>query len=767
MIFRGIAARRLLSFTTFLLSAIVVAGTVASIGFGRLTHVSRGSAGALVLLGLVALAAQSVESVRRREHDLALARLRGQHGLRLFVFTVAEPTLVVVAGALAGLLGGWSVGSMAVSRWLPRGASFTLDSTELVGAAIVTAACIVVVWAAGWRIMRSPLQEQLAGVRRPRAAATYGLFLQVVLVLGAVVAFYQARQDARSRVDWVSLISPAVIGLAAAQVLIWLLLALFAVLVPRSAGAPLSWFVTLRRLLRRADSLALLRVVVAAGVVFCVAVSASAAADGWRVERAKLQVGAPMAYPVPGGALRAFAAAHTADPSGRWLLPVAAYTTDTDPGSRRVFVDASRWDNVVGDFFANTSSASLAHQLAAFPAPPARVYSTGDTVGVSMTADSVPRQSGVGLVFQYVDDQGDLSTASIPLRRTGGSAAGGSQIVRFSRPLPGCRAGCALVELDLRGYPRDTLEMTDVRFAGSPALDPSSGFRPASDLESLRVHPTGTGLVVGIERTRYGLSSTRTLGTFRRPGALPVIATAGTPYVVSHGVPTIPGVDGSSRPARIEGRTPVLPFVGTRGMLSDLGTVLLGAGGSIPTTDAYVLARDDTPTAVVAALRSSGSVASPHTYDGTLQRLASTPRAQGTRLYLVIAFFSALIALVSLASAVVQQRPERRREAAGLRVVGVPTRLINGAYHRETALLAAAAFLGTCVASYLACRALLPALPLVSGWLFAPPLDASPRVVTILATALACAAGVAALTYLAFRRIGRSAAPRMLREDLP
>lgn len=766
MVLRGIAARRLLSFTTFLLAATVVAGTVASIGFGRLTHVSEGSAGALILLGLVAIASQAVESVRRREHDLALARLRGQHGLRLLYFTVAEPSIVVVAGAAAGVAGGWAVGSMAVSRWLPSATTFTVDTAELVGAGIVTAACLVVVWAAAWRATRAPLHRQLAGVRRPRAASTFGLFLQVLLVLGAVVAFYQARQDARSRVDWVSLVSPAVIGLAAAQVLIWLLFGLFAVLVPRSSRAPLPWFVTLRRLLRRADSLALIRVVVASGVVFCVAASASAAADGWRVERAKLQVGAPVSYPVPSGALRAYVAAHEADPSGRWLLPVASYTSDSEVGSRRVFVDTERWANVVGDFFADTSNAPLARQLASFPAPPAKVYSTGDSLGVSMTAGSVPSQHGIALGFEYVDDKGDLATVSVPLRSKG-SGASGSQIVRFSHRLPGCRAGCALDQMFLTGYPRDTLEITDVTFGGQPALGPGSGFRPANNQESLRVRATGTGLLVGLGRARFGLSGTRSLGTFHRSGTLPAIATAGTPYVLSHGVPTIAGVDGSARPARIQGRESVLPFVGTRGTLSDLGQVLVGSGGSIPTTEAYVLARADTPPKVVAALRSTGSVASPRTYDGALHRLAATPRAQGTRLYLVIALFSALIALVSLASAVAQQRPERKREAAGLRVVGVPTRLINGAYHRETVLLAAAAFLGTCVASYLACRALLPALPLVSGWLFAPPLDASPRLVTILVTAIVCGGVVAGLTYAAFRRIGRSAAPRMLREDLP
>src|SRR5262249_51113632 len=156
-------------------------------------------------------------------------------------------------------------------------------------------------------------------------------------------------------------------------------------------------------------------------------------------------------------------AAHEADPSGRWLLPVAAYQSDAEPDTRRVFVDTARWDDVVGDFFAGTSTAALSDQLARFPAAPTDVYATGDSVRATSTADSVSGGRGLKLVFQYVNDAGNLTSADVPLSTTG-LPTSGSQVVRFSRPLRDCHAACQVVGLDLAGCPHDTLRLTDVMF---------------------------------------------------------------------------------------------------------------------------------------------------------------------------------------------------------------------------------------------------------------------------------------------------------------
>jgi len=762
VILRGILARRLVSVTMFVLSSLVAAGTVVAVGFARLTDVSPGSAGSLVLLGFVAIAAQSVESVRRREPELALARLRGRRGLSLIWFVVAEPCVVLVGGAVVGLGVGSLVGRAVVGAWLPRGTTFRLDGTMVAAVGAVTLGGIVLVLATSWGVVRAPLAQQIVGARRPRATSAVGLFQQVVLVLGAVVAVYQAHQAARSRVDWVTLVSPALVGLAAGQVVVWLMLALLAGVVPRTAGSGLGWFITSRRLLRRVDSLALVKMVVAAGVVAGVAASAFTVAQGWREERARLQIGAPVSYRVPGGALAAYAAAHAADPQGRWLLPIARYTADSEPANRRVFVDSSRW-SVVGDFFHGTSVEPLAGVLAKFPPPTAVDYLRGSRLTADIGSSSLRRAVDLVLNVQYVNGADDLVLGSLHLRAADGTTPAPG-ITRFTVPLHRCQLACRVSEIQLNGSSAQPVVITNLVFAGRRLLDPSSGIQLVTH-GGERAARLGTGLAVTLPGWRY--QGAGTIASFHGPSSRTDAVTTWRLARGTDGSPTVPGVDGSPIPVSIVARMRVLPFVGTSGSVLDLSRALAGASGGIPATAAVILSRADTPASVIDALRATSAVGAPTTYSEMLSRLGRAPRAEGTRLYALTAAFAALIALVSIASSVAQQVRERRVEAASLRSVGIDATTIVSAYRREALVLAGAAFAGTGAAAWLSCWALLPALPLVSGWVFAPPLDLTPDPLLIGPTALVAAATVAAVTYAAVRGIGRSAPPRLLREDLP
>lgn len=765
MILRGILARRLLSLTIFVLTALVISGTVTSVAFGRLTHVPRGSAGALVLLGLVALAVHAGESVRRREHELALARLHGRRGLRLVVFAIAEPGLVVLGGAATGALAGWLGTRIVADAWLPAGTSLDLGREEWLGAAIVTVLTLLLVVASGWRTLRAPLLVQLTGAGRPRPSTTVGLFFQVLLVIGAVVAIYQAHEASEDRVDWVTLVSPAIVGLAAGQIAIWLVLALLAVAVPRGQGAGLGWFITLRRLLRRADSLALLRIVVAAGVLVAVAASASTSAQAWRDQRARLQVGAPVSYPVPAGALAAYAASRLADPRGGWLAAVASYTTDDSPAGRRVFVDATRWGTVVGDFFSDTTAAPLTEALTRLPSPRDAVYVTGDVLTATTTSVSLRRADFVTVSVEYVNDQGDPVVAALPfLPRL--AAPGPPDRSRFSRRVTGCRLGCVVTQIDIAGLTRSPLHLLDVSFAGRHLLTPASGSRLQQTPLTIRSRREGDGLSVSLRPNYGGFGSDGPLATFASSTVLPGISTPGVVHDRSGGHPSVAGVDGVAQPIRITDTVPALPFVGTGGTLLDLGSVLAGAGGSSYDADARILARPGTPGGVIDALRATHVLGPPTTYPRTLVRLDDTPRAQATRLYVLVAGFAALIALVSIASGVAQQTSQRRREAAGLRSAGVRPGQIAGAYRLEAAALAGTAFVAVSLAGWAAGRVLLPALPLVSGWLFAPPLDATPDLSVVAASAMASGAAAGLVTYLAFRTLARSSPPRLLRDDV-
>ncbi len=764
MILRGIMARRLVSLTILLLSMLAVAGTVVVVGFARVADVSRGSAGVLVLLGLVAIAVQSTESVRRREPEVALARLRGRRALSLLTFVVAEPVVVVVAGATVGLAVGWLLGRVAVSRWLENGATFRVDESVLVAAGAVTLACVLLVLVTCWSVVRAPLHRQLAAARRPRSASAATLFLQLALVLGAAVAGYQAHQAARSRVDWLTLLSPAVLGLAVGQVVVWLMLAVLVLLVPHLPSAGFGWFITGRRLLRRADSLALVRTVVAAGVVAAVAASAFTVAQGWREERARLQVGAPVSYPVPDGALRAYAAAETADPQGRWLLPAATLVGSSEGASRRMFVDTRRWGSVVGDFFADTPSAGLTtafHQLS-----PERsvAYTRATEMTVVLDAAAIGAHRRLDLAVQYVNDSGDLHIIRLRLTGAGGVPVAGGQ-ARFHRSVTDCSTACSVAQVDLEGSsPRHPVLLSDLTFGRQRLLAPSAGLDLLpGGLSNLQAYRVGTGVLIRRIGDRTGWLNI--LGTFDDPAAQPVVTTRGFVLSRDDGHPVVAGIDGGPRPVSVVARVGALPFVGTRGSALDLGSALAGSGGSVLEVRAAVLARADTPPTVLAALEATKAVRPPTTYAAMLGQLERTPRAEGTRLYLLLAGLAGLIALVSVTASAAQQVRERRLEAASLRTVGINAAVVLAAYRREALLLAAATFAGTAVGAWISCLVLLRALPLVSGWAFAPPPDVDPNPLIIGPTALAAAAAVAVVAYVALRGVGRSSPPRLLRED--
>jgi ABC-type antimicrobial peptide transport system permease subunit len=98
--------------------------------------------------------------------------------------------------------------------------------------------------------------------------------------------------------------------------------------------------------------------------------------------------------------------------------------------------------------------------------------------------------------------------------------------------------------------------------------------------------------------------------------------------------------------------------------------------------DVYVLARTDTPRDVVRGLQDAGVTptttlaAEKHTLDQGAYALA-------LRLYAVVAVLVLLMALAGLIVSTAVQLPSRRRDAASLRVVGVPRRSVMSSVVRE------------------------------------------------------------------------------------
>ena len=625
-----------------------------------------------------------------------------------------------------------------------------------------------------------PLIVKLDSRDRPRPATTAGLFFSLLVLVAAVVSVYEARELGGRRADWVSFVSPALVGLAAAQIGIWLV-ALVARLAVGSArlNRGLGWFLTLRRLTRSADSVSTIRIVVAAVVVAGVAGSAWVASDAWRDEMARMRTGGPVAFTVPAGGLQAYVASHRADPQGRWLMAMAA-SPDPSGAYRGVFVDTPRWDRVVGSFFAGTPVGEVSHQLDAL-APSDVVQATrGSSFSVMFTAESVRRTwpseriartpefldfVPLQFIVSYVDSRGenqDLYVPEDPGKRPAPVRPG---VVGYSAPIPGCARACAIEVVQVQGATRDggRLLVTGMSFGDMRLVPPagSGGLVPAPPTKFVRAVASERGLAL---RLAAGYTPAELLH-WEGDATPAALVTPGLRLQSSAGEPQAYGLDGQPRPVEVTGEVSALPLLGRVGVLLDLGTALRGARGQIPQTHTVVVARADTPGQVLQALTATGAVGQKVTVEQTLASIRHRGTAEGTLLFALIAIFGLLIAAVSVVSATAVQRRARRREAASLRVVGVDGAAVTRGYRGEAEVLGAAVAVVAGLAVWIGCHALLSVLPLVGRGEFELPFHATPRAGLVVGLAVVAGAFVALVIFSGLRLVGRSSPPILLRED--
>jgi hypothetical protein len=701
VLLRGIRAHALASLATLVVALVVSGGAVGVVGAARVGGTPGAVAAMLALYGAVALAEQSARTVVDRSHDIALARLRGLHGGRLVLFAAAPLLTVSLVGiAVGSAVGTWVAGRIA-HHW---GVAYSLGTREvLVAVAILAGAWLTIVLVSA-TVIRRPLVDALSTQPRRRTSHWIVTFLELLVIAGAVLAVYEAH---RSEADWVPTIAPALVALAAGQLVMWLL-----ALTPR-LGRRLGVSLTSRRLRRDPDPGSAVRVLVAAAVLLAVTLTGGRAAADWRDDAGRLQAGGPLVVPVQGGALRAYAAAHDADPDGRWLM-AAVSVNDLSPTDRRVYVESGRWDAVVGDFVAGTSVAAAGSHMSTLADQKQPIVLRGDTLTAEI--GSVGGASGQ-IVLTYLSDKGFLQKSTIAVTAAG-EATG---------PLRSCEVGCAVVTVALDG----------------------GGF----DLDRLSAGPTH---VLG--HTSYAGGATQTV-LDETQGAAPAAALVTSDLASSD---SIPGVDGKDVPMRVVGRVGAVPFVGRSGALLDLGRVLLGAVGTVASARPTVVARADTPTSVLARLSQDGG-GTPRPYAAVGSRLTATPEARADSLALLVAIGVALVALTHLLAWLAGQTARRRAETAGLRVAGITPRTVRRAYATEAAILAAIVLVTSAIAAAATTVPLLRPMPLVGGWSQAPHLRLAIRPATLAVVVVGVALVTAVLCLLAFTRFGRAARPSALR----
>jgi hypothetical protein len=226
---------------------------------------------------------------------------------------------------------------------------------------------------------------------------------------------------------------------------------------------------------------------------------------------------------------------------------------------------------------------------------------------------------------------------------------------------------------------------------------------------------------------------------------------------------TVSGIDGQTPGVRVVGEVDAVPFLGRDGSLLDLPRVLRGSVGTVSAARPVVVARADTPAAVMARLHADGGGPAT-TYSSVRKAFDATPEARADSLALLIAVGVALVALTHLAAWLASQLARRRAEVAGLRSAGLLPRVVRRAYVVEALALAGIVLVAAIVAAVVTTTALLRPMRLVGGWAVAPAVDLAVRPWVLTPVALGVALVTAVCCAVVFTRFGRSARPAALRE---
>lgn len=716
--------------------ALVTAATVLADGSGRPALLAP-----LVLLAAGVLPGAGLALGDARRQEAALLRLHGRRGVGWVSSLVAEPLLTAVLGGLVGVAVPLALGAGTASAGLTA-------VVWLVATATMVTAMVVAV--------RGPLTDLLrpAAGDRARSAGTAAALVPVVIGVAAVVALLRRSSSAP---DVWAFTAPAVVGLAAGLLATAAVRLLARPLARRPALGPS--LAGHRLALPRAS--AGLPVLVGSAVLLGCAANIALAVAEWSDDTAIVTAPTPLVVPYDGSAEALVEATREADPDGQWLMAAIRVFEDARPVSRRVYLDTTRYERVVGDSLDGTVAAggsALVTDLGAAAAETeAEPTTTGGRLTVRLALDG-PRARPLRL---------DLLTVS--------PTGVGRQTV-FARPEPGepttvstdlvrCETGCRVTGLEVAvgvacnddtwAQPRcqrPSLDLTTLDLGGLDLLA-----RPWTLAEPDDRPPGEVTATPGRLRVRPSSAGTSYLATDRSPWAAPVLATDTVAW--SDG-PEAPTTGGMARPARVLGTADALPLVGAAGTVLDLTSSTVPGTGAVARAEPLVLARGDTPTDVLARV----GTARPGT-ELSDDLVEAADDGVATR-YALLAAGGALLGLLALALPAARLRRERTHERAVLRLVGVRRSDQRAAGRLGIVVVALAAGLATVVATLLVVTALSDALPVLAAGPGQLPLDTGARVPAFVLAGAVATVLAAATTWWTDRVTDRASLPARLREEV-
>lgn len=750
---RGAWSRRATLLPLLLLTAVVSAGTVTVVGLAGRAGISALLAAPLLLIGAVAVPAAGRELAAQRRPEIALARVRGLSGGELYALMGVEPLLVLLLGAGSGLLLGVAGTSVAGRILLGEPSALPGAGALAAGAGIVLAGLVGVLLGMTGSL-REPLAAQVSVAARPRHAQVGGVMATALVFVGAAVAIYRSGSTG-SDPDLVVLAGPALLGLVAGQLVVWLVLIGARIAVGRTAQGSPAGYLAARRLARVSGSTDAVRLLVAASVVAALALTGATQVDDWTEDTARLRAGGPVQVVVEADAIGALTLTRELDPEGRWLMAAVLVPGQGSEAARRAFVDTARYDAVVGDFFTGTVAAGVSRRIGALGAGQAGL-ATGDRVRATVQGVSSRRSGAMSplVVVDYLDPTGALRSARLSARLGLAGTA-----VTAEAPLVDCSGGCTLTSVTLARSPGDTSLpwiLSALDFAGIDAL--------ANDWQPARPDRFGQpGGPLPVDGGLLARPSARPLTALSETGgsAVPVLATTSVDWAGTE--PQLDSPGGDERPAQVVERLPALPLVEADGLLADLPRSAAGAPPTVPIASVMVLARSDTPPQMLDALVERGGH-QPRTLAQTDRATAAESGAAQAGIYALTAGFCLAVAVLVLMAATARQLSSWRQEVAALRVIGLPLTQLRRSARVEVLWLVLAGVLASAGGAVVAVQLLLADLPLVVVPDHALPLRIGAQLGPVLVTAVAAALVVAVVCGRSRRTDPDRTRPEILRE---
>ena len=780
-VLRGAWSRRGALTTLVLMTVVVVGGAVTVLQFAAAAGTSRLLAAPLLLLGAVAVPSIGAELAVARREEIGLARLRGIHGLRLWRFLLVEPLLAIVVGTAVGIAVG-AVGTVAATaRWLDDAAPALEPQALLVAVAIAGAALLIVGLSAG-AALREPLSVQVSTRRRPRRATTLVVFLSVLVFVGAGVAAYRSRA-ADGAPDAVVLLGPALVGLALGQAAIWVIRIAARGLTPATEQRGLASYLSARRLARADDLVTPIRLVVAAAVVGALALSGAVSVSGWTRDQAGVEVpGARTNDATDLGAVGAADLTEQVDPEGEHLIASAIVRNEGRLPERRAYVDAARWDAVVGDRYDGTPASAASDAVPRLSSDVVPFQAVGDRLTLAVTGLAVPRSR----TFRGPDGE-DVEVGGgrleLTLRFVSSKNASGAVTLRAEVPQDGtpasrstrvreCAEGCTITGLEVGRDSQglidgsdfevllDRLALGETDLLGRTWVPDPISVESALNSNFFRNYVPPANLVVNRpDGLQVALLPT---------GALALElddAGASVPVLVAdEEEPLALDLGGDDLPTDVIGVATSLPLLGSIGLLSDIRTSAAGSGPTVPSAEVQVVAADGTPQDMLDQV-ADATGSSWRTLASVRDDLDERHGGAQSVAYALTALACALVALLALGAGVARHLRDYRRDVASLRVLGVSLGTARRAGRVELVSLTVLVLAIVVAGGWLAVTLLLEGLPLLSLPVAGLPLDTAPHAWPLAVPAALSAAAVLVVGGRARAARAATTRPSLLREE--